>query len=95
MFDMKKDVESATLVDRVVMRRPGRGWKHIAGPIWDHVSSGLRLHVSGMCRLPCGEIVYGRMWPQSSNLDRWIAIAGGNVRRGCMMWALDVLRRRG
>jgi len=85
-MDSKTDVDAAP-VDAVVMRRPGAGWKHIAGPVWDHLPSGVRVHVSGMCRLPWNDIVWGRSWPESKDLDRWIVIAGGNVRRGCMMWA--------
>lgn len=74
--------------------RPGPGWKNISGSVWDHVPSGLRLHLMGMCRLPCGEVVRGREWPESRNLDRCIAIAGGSVKRGCMVWALELLRDR-
>lgn len=64
------------------------GWKHVAGPVWDH-ASGLRIHLMGVCRLPCGGIVYGENWPESKRLSRCIRIAGGNRKRGIMAWALE------
>ncbi len=63
--------------------RPGPGWRHIAGPVFGHVS-GARIHLSGNIRLPCG------YWMSLNNLRDWkeidaaIRINGGSVRRGLM-----------
>jgi hypothetical protein len=71
-------------------QKPGPGWKYVGSAVWDH-KSGLRLHIMGLCRLPNGEEVNGFRWPESRELDRWIRIAGGNRRRGAMLWALSKL----
>lgn len=62
--------------------------------MWDHMPSGLRVHVGGaLCRLPLTNCIYGMLWPETNNVDQCIRIAGGNRRRGMMVWALNVLRR--
>jgi hypothetical protein len=44
--------------------------------------------------LPTGErIICGQNWPHSQSADRFIRIAGGNRKRGLMMWALDEFRK--
>ena len=67
------------------MKRPGRGWKHINGAVWDH-TSGIRIYVGNMCRLPCGRHIMG-----AKRLRRAVREQGGNLRRGTMVWALDRL----
>jgi hypothetical protein len=47
----------------------------------------MRLHMMGMVRLPDGLIVRGASWPESGAVDQCIRIAGGNRRRGMMIWA--------
>lgn len=69
--------------------RPGPGWQHVGSSVYDH-SSGLRIHVLGMCRLPDGKVIYGETWPESKSLDRCIRICGGNRRRGVMVWGLSL-----
>lgn len=66
--------------------RPGRGWRHVAGAVWDH-ASGLRLHMLGLVRLPDGSHVSANEWPHSRDAQRAMRIAGGR-RRGLMVWAL-------
>jgi len=62
--------------------------------VWDHIPTGLRVHVGGaVCRLPVTICVHGMWWSESRNVDQCIRIAGGNRRRGVMMWSLNVLRR--
>jgi hypothetical protein len=40
--------------------------------------------------LPTGErIICVENWPHSQLAERWIKIAGGNRKRGLMMWALN------
>jgi hypothetical protein len=66
--------------------RPGRGWKHVAGSVYDH-ASGVRLHLSGMVRLPNGDHVSANEWPESSSADHYVLLNGGNRKRGLMAWA--------
>lgn len=46
-----------------------------------------------LCRLPLTNCIYGMLWPESRNVDQCVRVAGGNRRRGMMVWALNVLRR--
>ena len=73
--------------------RPGAGWQHIAGSVWDH-ESGLRLHMLGLVRLPCGKMVSANKWPTSQTAALAIRIAGSR-RRGLMVWALWCLNNVG
>jgi len=75
-----------------IVMRPGPGWKHVTGPVWDHVS-GVRLHMSGLVRLPDGNTVSANQCPQSKSADRAVRIAGSR-RRGLMVWALWCLDHR-
>jgi len=59
----------------------GSGWQHVAGAVFDHVS-GLRIHLCGLARLPCGAVVCGTVWPESQRMYRAIRIQGGNRRGG-------------
>lgn len=72
--------------------RPGPGWTHwLLSPVHEHIS-GIRVHMMGTISLPLptGErIIYGENWPHSQSAERWIKIAGGNRKRGLMMWALN------
>lgn len=68
------------------------GWKHVAGSVYDH-ESGLRVHGSGLCRLPDGRCVWGMQWPESQTLERFVRICGGSRRRGVMAWAMNILSR--
>lgn len=70
--------------------KPGPGWEKVGPSVYDH-PSGLRIHVGGYCLMPQGEFISGNAWPQSSVMDRFIRIAGGNRRRGVMMWALSLI----
>ena len=74
--------------------KPGSGWKHVGGSVWDHAPTGVRLHVGGaLCRFPGLDFVYGMLWPEGRSVNRCIRIAGGNRRRGLMIWALQVFNR--
>lgn len=86
---MKRSVLSRA--GRAVMR-PGRGWKRVAGAVYDR-DDGLRLHMLGLCRLP------GETGPRGNSADdyylqeRLIKINGGNRKRGMMAWAATVAAR--
>ena len=69
-------------------RKPGRGWKNVGCSVWEH-DSGLKVHMMGFAAIPGGPIISGRSWPECKELDRWIQIAGGNQKRGAMLWALS------
>lgn len=73
--------------------RPGPGWYHLGGSVYEH-SSGIRIHVAGLCGFPPAPIVNGMIYPVSRELDRFVRINGGNRKRGMMAWALHVLRSR-
>lgn len=64
-----------------MVMRPGYGWKHVSGPVFDH-ENGMRLHLLGTLRMPDGSF-------RSAGLDalKMIRINGGNRRRGLMAWA--------
>ena len=66
--------------------KPGPGWSHLGGAVYAH-SNNCRIHVMGLCRLPNGYTVLGSRWPESREVDRLIAINGGNRRRGVIAWA--------
>ena len=72
--------------------KPGPGWKFVGSSCWDH-PSGVRLHVDGLCRLPTGEIINGRSWPESMSLRDCLRLVGGSQRRGAMVWALNLVKR--
>lgn len=77
----------------MIRKRPGPGWKHIAGPVYEH-TSGIRIHVFGMALLPSGVWINGRTWPEHKALDLCIRICGGTRRRGVMVWALTKATER-
>lgn len=67
-------------------RRPGSGWKHMAGSVWEH-STGLRIHMLGMARLPHGQSV---QWCFADEYDAKRQ-QGFNLKRALMVWALSLL----
>lgn len=76
------------------IRRPGRGWRHVNGSVWDH-DSGMRLHLLGLLKLPSGETVTADMWPEYLNVRNAVRIAGGSRKRGLMIWAMATLQNEG
>lgn len=72
--------------------RPSVGWIHVHDAVYDRID-GLRVHIQGVCRLPDGRWFCGNERPESSRLDRFIRINGGNRKRGVMAWAADLVRR--
>lgn len=73
--------------------RPGAGWKHIAGAVYEH-ANGTRVHLLGTIRLPNGEFVSAHKWPESKDAGRFVRINGGNWKRGLMAWAAQLTRKR-
>lgn len=86
MTTEKHDTASCAPVERRVMR-PGNGWKHIFGPVYEH-KSGARIHMLGYVRLPNGEYLSDTKFPESQYAARFIRINGGNKKRGLMAWAM-------
>ena len=72
--------------ERRVMR-PGAGWEHLDGPVWEH-SNGTRVHMMGIARLPDMTFISATKWPDSREANRFIRINGGNRKRGLMALAL-------
>ena len=87
--DMQTETQSRGCVQRLVRRfsrRPGPGWKHLAGSVWEH-STGLRIHILGMARLPDGQSV---PWRFDDEYDAKRQ-QGYNTKRALMVWALSLL----
>lgn len=74
--------------------KPGPGWSLVGPAVWDH-PSGLRVHASGLCILPDGSVIVGRVWPEITSLNWFVRINGGNERRGAMAWAISKLSDNG
>ena len=67
--------------------RPGGGWKHVAGPVWEH-TGGARVHIAGLVKLPDGRYLHANKWPECRDAERLIRANGGNRKRGLMAWAI-------
>lgn len=67
--------------------RPGIGWKHIAGPVWEH-KNGTRIHLGGLVRKQDMTFVSLNKYPEGNEGWRQIKINGGNRKRGLMAWAV-------
>ena len=70
--------------------RPGNSWKHLGGPVWEHIS-GVRIHTMGVVRLPDMTFHSDCEWPICQESSLLIRINGGNKKRGLMAWALKLL----
>ena len=72
-------------------RKPGRGWTQdkITTSMWDH-DSGISLHLGGYVRLLDGRIVSVNTWREHLEFSLALRMAGGNRKRGLMLWALMV-----
>jgi hypothetical protein len=79
--------ESERIAACVDAKRTGPGWRHIAGPVYEH-RNGTRVHVGGFVKLPNGDFLSDSKWPESKDAARMIRINGGNLRRGLMAWAM-------
>jgi hypothetical protein len=86
---MKKNRREPCRLNLLVMR-PGPGWKYLGSAVWEH-TSGTRIAVGGMVRLPNMEFVSGNKWPNYADMGRCIKVNGGNRKRGIMTWALNLL----
>lgn len=73
---------------------PGKGWMQVAPSVWDH-ASGARLHLLGCLRLPGGANVYAAKWPESRRFEFAVMVCGGNVKRGMMVWAMQIIGKGG
>lgn len=81
--------DAKRLLDRLVIR-PGAGWRHLAGAVWEH-KNGTRVHLLGLIRLPDMTWVSADKWPESKDAHRMIRINGGNRKRGLMAWAMNLV----
>lgn len=83
---MNKEPNGRAPVERRVIR-PGRGWRHIAGPVYEH-TNGTRVHMLGFVKLQNGEFFSENKWPECIAAARMIRINSGNRKRGLMAWAM-------
>ncbi len=67
--------------------RPGVGWEHIAGPVWEY-KNGTRIHLSGLVRKPDMTFVSLNKFSEGTEGWRQIEINSGNRKRGLMAWAV-------
>ena len=67
--------------------RPGDGWVHVAGPVWEH-AGGARVHIAGLVKLQGGRYLHANKWPECRDAERLIRVNGGNRKRGLMAWAM-------
>ena len=58
------------------------GWKKLSAVVYER--NGRRVHVSGICRMPNGEIIKAE-YPESVEFDRCVRICGSR-RRGALLW---------
>lgn len=76
-----------------MITKPGIGWTKLGQGVWEHVS-GLRISTLGGVRLPDKSFVWAESWPILQQFDKFLRIAGGNRRRGLMMFGLSLLEQR-
>lgn len=73
-----------------IVMRPGSGWTHLAGSVWEH-TSGARIHTLGIVRMP-DKTYHSLHRAVGDNLGRrLVQINGGNIKRGLMAWAVNLL----
>lgn len=74
-----------------LVMRPGVGWKHLAGPVWEH-TSGARIHMMGIIRLPDNKTHLSLTdWQDGEMGRRLVRINGGNKKRGLMAWVMNLV----
>lgn len=81
----KHDTSSKSIVERCAIK-PGDGWKDFGGGIYEK-SKGVRILISGHCRLPDGTFISGNQEPFYRDMNKFILMNGGNRKRGVMAWA--------
>ena len=69
--------------------KPGLGWNHIGGAVWEHTNK-TRIHIMGTIRLPDMTFVNLHDYPSYIEGHKYIAINGGNRKRGLMAWANNI-----
>jgi hypothetical protein len=67
-----------------IVRRPGPGWRFVGCSTWQH-DSGVRVHYLGVALMPDRTL---RREYETRLAEGYIRLAGGNRKRGLMMWAL-------
>ena len=74
--------------------KPGPGWRAPRpgdAPVYTR-DDGLRVHLMGLAITPDGRVLDGMTFPGCVDRRRRIAQCGGNVRRGSMVWAAEVVK---
>lgn len=87
MNPLEHDNEASPVKELIM--RPGAGWKHVGGPVWEHTNK-TRVHIGGLVRLPNMTFVSDSKWPGSRTAAQLIRINGQNRKRGLMAWAMTI-----
>ena len=82
--ELWREMNTERLMTQAI-RRPGPGWKEVGPDIWKH-KSGVMIHLLGVANMPDGT----PRWADPRLADWYIQLAGGNRKRGLMMWALTL-----
>jgi len=70
--------------------RPGPGWKHLKGPVWEY-KNGIRIHTAGLVlRDQTGKTAPVDEFGHRRFLYHLIKVNGGNKKRGLMAFALNM-----
>lgn len=77
-----------------IIMKPGNGWQHLAGPVWEH-TSGARIHIAGLIRLPDKTFKSLNNWKESELGRKLVKINGCNRKRGLMAWAINLMKQGG
>ena len=78
--------------------KPGLGWRHLGGSVWEHAANSVRIHVGGLVFENAGRVesigrcLWANQWPISAEWDRHTRIAGGSRKRGLMTLALEIAK---
>lgn len=73
--------------------KPGLGWRHLGGSVWEHAVRGVRIHAGGLIYNNAdGFCLWSNHWPLSVQWDRHTRVAGGSRKRGLMTLALEIAK---
>lgn len=62
----------------------------LSASVWEH-TSGARIHLGGLVRMPNGDHYHLNNWSQGTEIREMIRINGGSRKRGMMAWAVKGL----
>ena len=63
------------------------GWRKLAPGVYEHADT-TRMHLGGLIKWPNTQRRFVDSWPESAEVNKAIAICGGNRKRGMMYCAV-------